>query len=83
MTADKGTILLRYSIIIICILIVCIAILTRAGRTIFVEREEWQKKADSLKNRKCYSLSQSREYIRGRRSPDGKQHTPILSVYRF
>ena len=49
MTADKGNILLRYSIIIICILIVCIAILTRAGRTIFVEREEWQKKADSLK----------------------------------
>lgn len=56
MTADKGNILLRYSIIIICILIVCIAILTRAGRTIFVEREEWQKKADSLKSKMLLSI---------------------------
>lgn len=49
MTADKGNILFRYSIIIVIILCICVAIVYRAGRTYFVEGEHWQKKADSLK----------------------------------
>lgn len=49
MATDKTNILIRYSIIIGCVVIVSIAIVVRASRTIFVEGKHWQEKADSLR----------------------------------
>lgn len=49
MTSQKFSVIFRYLLIVIAILLFCVAILGRAGRTIFIERAYWQKKADSLR----------------------------------
>lgn len=49
MTAQKFSVIFRYLLIVIAILFFCVAILGRAGKTIFIERSHWQRKADSLR----------------------------------
>ena len=49
MATDRGNIIFRYIVISLFVVFICCAILYKVGRTAFVDREHWQKKADSLK----------------------------------
>ena len=49
MATDRGNIIFRYIIITLLIVFICCAILYKVGRTAFIDREHWQRKADSLK----------------------------------
>ena len=68
----------RYLLIVLVIAVICIAILFKMSRTIFVEREKWQAKAEKPLYDTVPVLA-----ARGRRSFVGDDDAPIYHVYGF